>query len=273
MDEMKVLLEKLIETFPKRDVQFVAMNGISYLSLDKELLQLMKKAGFTHLNLALVSSDITVRETTKRPHTIKKYLEVVQEASRLGFKIVSYQILGLPNECLESMIQTQTFAARLPILLGASMFYLTPNSHIAKNFPERTEEDILKSRLTAMAIETENFKREDLYTLFITTRIINFLKGLKLLEGSALEEAFLWARGEGDRARLGADLFEKLLMEKTLHAATRQGLKPLLKFKQDLFFRVWNNLEHITTLNGKIIKIDSSLNTYHQFEELGVQTL
>ena len=56
------------------------MNGISYLSLDEELLELMFQAGFSHLNLALVSSDKTVRETTKRPHTLEAYLKVVHKA-------------------------------------------------------------------------------------------------------------------------------------------------------------------------------------------------
>ena len=93
------------------------MNGISYLSLDDELLELMQLAGFSQLNLALVSSDKTVRETTKRPHTLEAYLKVVHKAVQLGFKIVSYQILGLPNESLESMIQTLAFNTRLPLLL------------------------------------------------------------------------------------------------------------------------------------------------------------
>ena len=102
----KELCRRLIERFPNREMQFVAMNGISYLSLDEELLGLMFQAGFSHLNLALVSSDKTVRETTKRPHTLEAYLKVVHKAHALGFQIVSYQILGLPNESLDSMIQT-----------------------------------------------------------------------------------------------------------------------------------------------------------------------
>src|SRR4029077_7963976 len=98
----KELCRRLIARFPQREMQFVAMNGISYLSLDDELLELMSAAGFSHLNLALVSSDKAVRETTKRPHTLQSYLKVVHKAHQLGFKIVSYQILGLPNESLES---------------------------------------------------------------------------------------------------------------------------------------------------------------------------
>ena len=171
----KELCRRLIARFPNREMEFVAMNGISYLSLDEELLELMFQAGFSHLNLALVSSDKTVRETTKRPHTLEAYLKVVHKAVQLGFKIVSYQILGLPNESLDSMIQTLAFNARLPVLLGASPFYRTPASPIARGL-DLTEEDYVKARLTAMAVETNEFRREDIYTLFIATRIINFLQ-------------------------------------------------------------------------------------------------
>ena len=60
----KELCRQLIARFPRGALQLVAMNGISYLSLDEEALELMSQAGFSHLNLALVSSDKTVRETT-----------------------------------------------------------------------------------------------------------------------------------------------------------------------------------------------------------------
>jgi radical SAM superfamily enzyme YgiQ (UPF0313 family) len=73
----KELCRRLIARFPEREMEFVAMNGISYLSLDDELLELMYQAGFSNLNLALVSSDKTVRETTKRPHTLEAYVKLL----------------------------------------------------------------------------------------------------------------------------------------------------------------------------------------------------
>lgn len=252
--EMKLLCRELLEAFPRKDVQFVAMNGISYLSLDSELLALMKEAGFTHLNLALVSSDKTVRETTKRPHTIEKYIQVVSEAVRLGFSIVSYQILGLPTESLASMMQTLSFGARLPILLGASMFYLTPNSPIAKDFPPLSPQQMFTSRLTAMAIETDHFQREDIYTLFITTRIINFFKGLQV-GNCCVAEALHLAQENGGRDKIGSDILRKLFAEKKLYAYTKQGYKELTKFKSVLFFDVWQNLEYITTQSNMRIDI------------------
>lgn len=50
--EMKELCREIARVFQGREIELLAMNGISYLSLDPELLGLMKRAGFTHLNLA-----------------------------------------------------------------------------------------------------------------------------------------------------------------------------------------------------------------------------
>jgi radical SAM superfamily enzyme YgiQ (UPF0313 family) len=249
----KELCRRLIERFPNREMQFVAMNGISYLSLDEELLELMFQAGFSHLNLALVSSDKTVRETTKRPHTLEAYLKVVHKAHALGFKIVSYQILGLPNETLDSMVQTLAFNARLPVLLGASPFYRTPASPIARGL-ELTEEDYVKARLTAMAVETNEFRREDIYTLFITTRIINFLKGLRLT-GSADLDALLDRSWPDDRTRIGFDLLSMLRETNRLYFWTTKGLRENEKFKPEIFSRVLRQAGMIGCQNGQRILV------------------
>ena len=232
----KELCRRLILRFPNREMEFVAMNGISYLSLDDELLELMHQAGFSHLNLALVSSDKTVRETTKRPHTLEAYLKIVHKAAQLGFKIVSYQILGLPNESLDSMIQTLAFNARLPVLLGASPFYRTPASPIARGL-DLTEEDYIKARLTAMAVETNEFRREDIYTMFIATRIINFLKGLRLSTSTGMD-ALLDCSWSDDQTRIGFELLRLLRETNRLFFWTKKGLRENTKFKSEIFFRV-----------------------------------
>jgi radical SAM superfamily enzyme YgiQ (UPF0313 family) len=243
-DEMKELCRAIQTEFPAGDVELVAMNGISYLSLDTELLRLMRAAGFTRLNLALVSSDTSVLETTKRPHTVSKYLEVVEEAHRLGFEITSYQILGLPFESRASMVQTLVFAARLPVLLGASPFYLTPGSPIQRQLGvELSEGDYLKSRLTAMAWEGRDFTRDDVYTLFVTTRILNFLK----------------SRGRSSRRRrLGEELLETLLSEGRLLSASGKSRRPRTRFRSELFFEVWERLEYVTDLEGARIVVQDA---------------
>jgi len=225
------------------------MNGISYLSLDDELLELMRRAGFSHLNLALVSSDKSVRETTKRPHTLEAYVKVVHKAHDLGFKIVSYQILGLPNESLDSMIQTLAFNARLPVLLGASPFYLTPDAPIARA-AKFTEADYVKARLTAMAIETSEFQREDIYTLLVTTRIINFLKGLSLPSSADLMELLTFPWRE-QRTRIGFELLKRVAETGHLNFWTARGLVKNKKFRTDLFLRVLAETVEVGCQNGR----------------------
>jgi radical SAM superfamily enzyme YgiQ (UPF0313 family) len=252
--DFRHLLRLLTAEFRGRDVRFLAMNGISYQSLDRELLVLMKDAGFTHLNISLVSAEEASLSRVRRPHTLGKYLEVVEDAYPLGFHIVSYQILGLPFESLETMMDTLALMARLPVLIGVSIFYLTPGSPMAGEFPALTEVDVLKARSTAMTVETDLVKRDDLYTLFITGRILNFLKGLSLAQGKGtLREAIDLAAKLGKRERTGANLLTRLLAEKRLYAATRQGLEPLSHFRPELFFRVLERAGTIRTLEGSDI--------------------
>lgn len=255
-EEFKTLCRKISQTFSPGEIECLAMNGISFSSLDGELLTLMQGAGFTHLNLSLVSSNPTVWEKTGRLQKMDQYLRVVNDGRQLGFKMVSYQILGLPDESLDSMIRTLRLNARLPVLLGASPFYLIPGTPIAERFPELTEQDIFKARLTAMAIESHGCKREELYTLLVTTRIINFLKGLRFQEDAiSLEEALERARDQEKRMAVGADLLIRLLREDRLWAMTSEGLKPLLRFNSILFRQIWSELEFIQTQEGKVIRI------------------
>jgi radical SAM superfamily enzyme YgiQ (UPF0313 family) len=254
-EEMLALCLHLEKTYPPGEIECLAMNGISFQSLDPELLQAMKRAHFTHLNLALVSGDPRTRHRISRPHALRRYLQVVQEAHRLGFHQVSYQILGLPGETLSSQIATLRLAARLPVLIGVSPFYVIPGTAIARSLPPLGEADQFRARLTALAFETEEVNRDDLYTLVISSRILNFFKGLRFSAGRLpLAEALVLAQGLGARAAAGVDIFRRLLLENQLVAATRDGLHPLPRFQTSLFLAIWNNLGLITTLTGgKII--------------------
>jgi len=142
------------------------------------------------------------------------------------------------------------------VLIGASIFYLTPGCPMAGEFPEMTESDIFKSRSTAMAIETDQFRRDDIYTLFITARIINFLKGLRLTgEKVSLHDALRQAENAGHREKLGAQLLRKLLDERRLYAATKGGLELLPRFRADIFLKVWTKSKSMRTQDGDLIDL------------------
>lgn len=253
-DEMKLLCRQLIARFAPQAVQFVAMNGISYLSLDAELLDLMRQAGFTHLNLSLVSSDKTVRQSTKRPHTVDKLVEIVHQGFELGFKIVCYQILGLPNESLASSVQTLCFIAGLPVLVGPSMFYLIPGTGTHLQDFAGQDWDFRLSRLTAMAALKPEIDRDTLYSLFICTRIINFLKGLPLIGPTSLSAILdgtaLTTKG---REQIGIDLLNLLWHERVLYAQTKNKRLVLSRFRIDVFAMIWCQLKQIKTQDNYAI--------------------
>jgi len=256
-EDSKKLLNGLIDAFKDKDVRFVAMNGLSYPSLDEEILSLMRMAGFGDLNLSLVSSQGQVLNKSGRPHTVAKYLEVVNQAYRLGFRVVSYQILGLPYETLEDMIGTMALMASLPVLIGASIFYLTPGSPMAAEFPEPSKEDAFKARSTAMAIETDHFGRDDLYTLFITARVINFIKGLPWGKNNAsLQDAIHALCAADKREQIGFELLRRLFEEGRLYAATRSGFKELPRFRANLFFSILKKAGFVMTRQGVKINLD-----------------
>lgn len=271
--EMKELCRKISLEIPKGELEFVAMNGISYLSLDNELLELMKEAGFTHLNLALVSSDKAVRESTKRPHTLEKYLEIVNTAHCLGFKIVSYQILGLPSESLPSQIQTLKTNASLPVLMGASMFYLTPNSPIAKSFKPSTEKDIFCSRLSAMYIESNFFERDDIYTLFILTRILDFIKSFEITDDTNLSNLVFYQKNDlnssfSKRFELGMEILQKLFSESIFYQKNKIGFFKNIAFKIETFLLAWSEIDVIVTQNG--FKVFNDLKKFQFIDTVSV---
>ena len=133
-NRFRALLDGIRETFTGKDVRFFAMNGLSYLSLDRELLGEMRAAGFTELNLSLVSGAASTLSDLNRPHRSVRFLEVIEAAAALGFHIVSYQILGLPMENRDQMVETMALLSRLPVRIGASIFYLTPGSALSVAF-------------------------------------------------------------------------------------------------------------------------------------------
>lgn len=247
----KEMLKLLISLYPDGEIRLTAMNGISYMSLDPEMLMLMKRAGFAGLNLSLVSSNGETLKRFRRPHSLERYLDIVERAHGLGFDMVTYQILGLPGETVDDMMETMALLAGLPVLIGVSIFYLTPGSPVALGFPQMNPDDMMKSRSTAMAVETDQFKRDDLYTLFITARIIDFLKDVRTgPEGADVTEAPEILKVSDKRGSLGAEILKRLLREKRLYAATGNGMKAIDRFKVDLFFRVWERMPCVRTLAG-----------------------
>jgi hypothetical protein len=157
------------------------------------------------------------------------------------------------------MIQTLAFNSRLPVLLGASPFYRTPASPIARGL-DFTEEDYVKARLTAMAVETDEFRRQDIYTLFITTRIINFLKGLPFVSSTSLAD-LVSEETSDHRKGIGFQLLRLLQKTNRLYFWTNQGLLENKHFHPEIFYRVLGEAGEIACQNGQRIVVGDFLSS------------
>ena len=106
-----------------------------------------------------------------------------------------------------------------------------------------------------MAIETDHFSRDDIYTLFVTTRIVNFLKGLPVDGVTSLPE-LMRQRWSDPRSQIGFDLLKQLSETQRLFFATSQGLLENKKFGIELFARVLSGIGTIRCQNGATISVE-----------------
>jgi radical SAM superfamily enzyme YgiQ (UPF0313 family) len=191
-ERAKQLMSLIIETFGERKIELSAMNGISFASLDGELLRVMKKAGFKTINLSYVSTDPSTKERMGRPKTTTEFDEILEQAERFSLNVTAYAILGMPGQTIEEMVDTLIYLMGKKVLIGPSIYYPTPGTPL---FERCKKEGILPPHLvqwrsSAFPIETKEFSRLDLLTLFRLARVINFIKAK--MDEKELEEGMTW---------------------------------------------------------------------------------
>ncbi len=223
LNRAKRLMKLILESFGEGRLNLSAMNGVSFNSLDEELLKLMKKAGFHTLNLSYVSVDPELREKMRRPRPIVEFDKILESIERVGLNVIAYAILGMPGQTIEEMVDTLTDLMGRKVLIGPSLYYPTPKTLL---FQECEKQGILPSnpslwRSSALPIETNEFNRLDLVTLLRLARVINFLKGKmdkgELGNGMSLKEIYQLVKNKGrdelkGKAEKKIPLWEDLLL-------------------------------------------------------------
>jgi len=177
----KKLFGEIANRFSNYNLTLSVMNGVLADTLDEELIELMKLAGFEWLNIPLVSGSPRIQQQVKRNQSYQHFSDVISWAQKYRLKIVAYLIIGLPEDNLDQMIDDIVFLAGLPVLIGPSIFYPPPGSVTFKNCIQKgyiTGTDYVLYRSSAVPVETEDFSRQDLITLFRLVRTINFIKHL-----------------------------------------------------------------------------------------------
>jgi len=246
-ERAKRLMSLIIEAFGEKNLELTAMNGVSFASLDEDLLGLMKQAGFHTVNLSFVSTDPSTKKRMGRPVAEKDFNDILEETEKVSLNVIAYAIFGMPGQTIEEMVDTMICLMGKRVLIGPSIYYPTPGTPLH----ERCKRDgILPShpsqwRSSALPIETRDFNRFDIITLFRLARTINFIKGKmdkgELSEGVTLKELSQIMK---DKAQVKAEIKDKVKVEDEVKFCTQCDKDEaitwidlvLLLFKEKSFF-------------------------------------
>lgn len=155
-DHVVSLCSRVIDE--KLNMKFFLPNGIRLDTLDKELLLLMRKAGF------IPSVAVGIESGSERIlKAIHKHLnkEVVKEKVSLmikcGFRPIGYFILGFPTETKGEMYETLKFAKELKLYrAGFSPLLILPGTDIYK---EMKKTGVLPLDYDFTMLSTDNISR------------------------------------------------------------------------------------------------------------------
>jgi radical SAM superfamily enzyme YgiQ (UPF0313 family) len=126
-ERAKELMRRIISIFGERRLELTAMNGVSFASLDGELLTLMRRAGFDTVNLSFVSTAPSLKKQMGRPTTDVDFGEILKKVEQAGLRAIAYAIFGMPGQTIEDMIDTTLYLMKERVLMGPSIYYPTPN--------------------------------------------------------------------------------------------------------------------------------------------------
>jgi radical SAM superfamily enzyme YgiQ (UPF0313 family) len=238
------LLETIIREF--HPLTLTLMNGLVYWTLNPQLLEKMYQAGFRTLNLSLVSSHKAIHDAADRPDKKNEFGEIVKMAHGMGFTITAYFILGRPGQSIFEIADTLRLLASLPVLIGASPYYLSPGSpdyKLFKNSPDCNFQSYGKdhhffARLACMDIETKDFNRDDIYTFFRLSRMLNYIK--KGIDLELSPEHHFYDALKVIREPSVAPVSERVLKEVFANGITVTGFKK----NNPLIFHIKNILKY-----------------------------
>jgi radical SAM superfamily enzyme YgiQ (UPF0313 family) len=220
-------LKEYTSRFKDKAIELRAMNGLFPPSLDREVVQAMKAAGFKTLNLSLGSVSKTQLKRFHRPDVTEAFEKALSLAEGSGLDAVGYIIIGAPYQSAETSLKDLIFLARRRVLAGVSVFYPSPGS---ADYRLCEKENLLPAsfslmRSTALPIDHTTTRLESV-TLLRLGRVVNFMKDLvdrgdKMPDAEPIPESF--PMDPKDRFTIGKKLLAGFFHDGRLRGVTPDG--------------------------------------------------
>lgn len=105
-------IDEFCKYFIKRklDLNFSVDSGVSVWLVDKELLKMMKKAGFYSMRFPIETGNEKTLKFIRKPVDLLKTKELIKDANKLGFWTSANFIIGFPYETRQEIEETIRYA-------------------------------------------------------------------------------------------------------------------------------------------------------------------
>lgn len=110
----------------KLNIRWTTPNGIAHWTLDKPVLNKMKKSGCYRVTFGIESGNVETRKFIGKPYSLKQAQELIQHANKIGMWTICTNILGFPYENRKSIQNTVNFAKKSGTDF-ATFFLLAPH--------------------------------------------------------------------------------------------------------------------------------------------------
>jgi radical SAM superfamily enzyme YgiQ (UPF0313 family) len=220
------LLGEIVARFGRHRLELRAMNGLFPPSLDEDMIQMMKTAGFKTLNLALGTTSPQQLKRFRRSDVRQAFDQALNLAEIYGLNAVGYIIAAAPNQSALDSLSDLLFLAERRVLAGISVFYPAPGS---PDYDLCEKLNILPAHFSCMRSSalplSHTTTRLESVTLLRLSRIINFMKSLIDNESLIPEPAPARAKIENvrDRTHIGKALLQYFLYDGKIRGATEDG--------------------------------------------------
>ena len=128
----------------KLDLAFALPNGVRLDTLDKELLELMEKAGFYSMGVGIESGSNRILKLMKKSlskEKVREKIELIKKYTHID--ITGFFLMGYPSETEEEIKETIEFAKSLNIDKASFMFLMPlPGSELWNLYTQKMGHDI-----------------------------------------------------------------------------------------------------------------------------------
>jgi radical SAM superfamily enzyme YgiQ (UPF0313 family) len=220
------LLREIIDRFGRSRLEIRAMNGLFPPSLDEEVIQTMKAAGFKTLNLSLGTTSPAQLKRFQRSDVRQAFDQALNLSELNELNAVGYIIIAAPDQLAADSISDLLFLAQRRVLAGVSVFYPAPGS---SDYKRCEKLKILPAHFSCMRSSalplSHTTTRLETVTLLRLGRILNFMKsmldkGFKIPDSSPVREK---VENPFNRIETGKQLLEHFLYDGKIRGATSDG--------------------------------------------------